>query len=51
VKKKKSLSGSRHLVPGSDGFDTELPAYALTNVRIGAESPHKVCGQVVPPQP
>jgi iron complex outermembrane recepter protein len=28
----------------SDGFDTELPAYSLTNVRIGVESPHKDWG-------
>jgi iron complex outermembrane recepter protein len=28
----------------SDGFDTELPAYSLTNVRIGLESPRKDWG-------
>ena len=28
----------------SDGFDTQLPAYSLTNVRIGLESPQKDWG-------
>ena len=28
----------------SDGFDVELPAYSLTNVRIGIESPQKDWG-------
>lgn len=28
----------------SDRFDTELPAYSLTNVRIGVKSPHKDWG-------
>jgi iron complex outermembrane recepter protein len=28
----------------SDGFDTELPAYSLTNIRIGLESPQKDWG-------
>ena len=28
----------------SDGFDTELPAYSMTNVRIGLEAPQKDWG-------
>jgi iron complex outermembrane recepter protein len=40
-----SYVGSSHSeFNDSDGFDTELPAYALTNVRIGVESPHKDWG-------